>query len=52
MPVPSEIIELVNRFREHSESYRLPTYNETQVRRYARTAQISLAIPTDFEEFK
>jgi len=33
MPAPDEIIALVNRFQQHSESYRSPTYNETQLRR-------------------
>jgi len=33
MPGPPEILELVNRFREHRESYQAPSYNETQVRR-------------------
>ncbi len=33
MPVPPGIIDLVNRFGEQSESYRSPTYNETQLRR-------------------
>ena len=33
MDAPNEIIELVNRFREQYDSYRLPSYNETQLRR-------------------
>jgi len=33
MPASAKILELVHRFREHSESYRSPSYNETQVRR-------------------
>jgi len=33
MPVPDQIIKLVQRFTEQEESYRKPTYNETQTRR-------------------
>lgn len=33
MDAPNEIIELVNRFREQYDSYRLPSCNETQLRR-------------------
>ena len=33
MDVPEEIVELVNRFRKQYDSYRQPTYNETQLRR-------------------
>jgi len=30
---PKEIVDLVNRFREQYDSYRLPSYGETQLRR-------------------
>ncbi|MGD9714861.1 MAG: N-6 DNA methylase, partial [Thermomicrobiales bacterium] len=33
MSAPDSVISLVNRFQEQYESYRLPAYNETQVRR-------------------
>ncbi len=33
MGAPSEILELMDRFREHAEAYRSSSYNETQVRR-------------------
>ena len=33
MPAPQEFLELVDRFTEQYESYRAPTYNETQLRR-------------------
>ena len=33
MPAPAEIIELVQRFELHRESYKSPGYNETQLRR-------------------
>ncbi len=33
MACPKEVIELVQRFRDHRESYHSPQYNETQVRR-------------------
>lgn len=33
MPVPPEVIELVERFDQYYSKYTSPTYNETQVRR-------------------
>lgn len=33
MAAPQEILDLVDRFRKQYQSYRLPSYNETQVRR-------------------
>jgi predicted type IV restriction endonuclease len=32
MGAPDQIVELMNRFHEQYESYRLPTYNEAQLR--------------------
>ena len=32
-PVPKKILELVERFRDHSSAYKAHTYNETQTRR-------------------
>ncbi len=33
MAIPDEVLDLVNRFHDHRESYKSPNYNETQVRR-------------------
>ena len=33
MGAPNEIVDLVNRFQEQYDSYRSPSYNETQLRR-------------------
>ena len=33
MVAPTEIVNLLDRFRRHRDSYRSPSYNETQLRR-------------------
>jgi hypothetical protein len=33
MPVPPKVLALIDRFREQHDSYKAPTYNETQLRR-------------------
>ena len=33
MSAPNEVVDLMNRFYEQFDSYRSPSYNETQLRR-------------------
>ena len=49
MGAPKDILDLINRFREQYDSYRSPSYNESQLRHYAWSANRSLPILPDVE---
>jgi hypothetical protein len=51
MPAPQEVLDLAARFSENLPAYTAGRYNETQLRRDASSAGLSLSILRCFEEF-